>query len=248
MTDSCFLAKLGHFIDLTEQEKDALRTLEESPRTYGPGEVLFEEGDTPADNLYVVAEGRLHSSTTLADGGRAILSLYYPGDLIGTNSVAFETSAVTTLTSVESTLCRFPRSGLKTLFAQFPRLAALFYAIAALENVSLQDRLKSIGRTNGKVRIGALILEILYRLRLTNEDLGNRVELCLTQADIGDAVGLTNVHVHRCLKELEQEGLIERGSGAVTVVHPDLLAERSDFVDRWRNIDTSWFPDPTHSA
>lgn len=244
MAESCFLAKISHFLELTSREKDALISLEESPRHYEAGTAVHEEGESSADALYVVREGRLHASTMLADGARAILRIFYPGDVLGTSNIAFPKAAATTITSVPSTLCRFPRSRLNDIFEQHPRLSALFYAISALENVTLEDRLKSIGRTEGKARIGALILEILNRLRTTHPEIDDTVELNLTQADIGDAVGLTNVHVHRCLKELAVDGLIQRTGSRVTVLQEERLAEMSHFTNRWGSIDTSWFPGP----
>lgn len=242
MAESCFLTKIGRFLELTERERDALIELEEAPRRFESGAVIHEEGESSAEALYVVREGRLHASTMLADGARAILRIFYPGDVLGTSNMAFPVAAATIVTSVPSTLCRFPRSRLNNIFSDHPRLAALFYAMSALENVTLEDRLKSIGRTEGKARIGALILEILHRLRMTHPEIGNTIELNLTQADIGDAVGLTNVHVHRCLKELAADRLIDRQGMRVTVLDEAGLAAMAHFVNRWGGIDTSWFP------
>lgn len=244
MAESCFLAKLKHYIELTESERSALRTLEEPPKAFAAGSVIYEEQESPAGNLYLVDEGRLHSSTALADGSRAILRIYYPGDIIGVNSIAFERSATTTVTSVPTGLCKFPRSRLAEVFENHPRLATLFYALAALENVALQDRLKSIGRTDGKSRIAALIMDVLSRLRTTSPDMPPTVNLMMTQGDIGDAVGLTNVHVHRCLKELADEGFIRRHGSEITVLREEELVERAHFINRYRSIDTSWFPPP----
>lgn len=245
MSDSsCFIQKLQHYMPLTEKEREALGRLEENPRTYEPGDVIYAEGRDSAEALYIIKEGRLHSSTILADGSRAILKIHFPGDMLGTASVPFETATATTVVAARSCLCRFPRKGLKMIFEEHPRLAALFYAIAALENVALQDRLKSIGRTEGKARVGALILDTLSRLRVTSGEPSGAVELNMTQSDMGDAVGLTNIHVNRCLRELAAEGFIKRSGGAVTVLDEARLSDVSHYTDRYRRIVTDWFPEP----
>ncbi|MBV7257840.1 Crp/Fnr family transcriptional regulator [Pacificimonas sp. WHA3] len=242
VSDSCFINKLDHYLQLTEREKLDLLVLEESPQVYEAGTVLYAEDKDEADALYIVQSGRLHASTVLADGGRALLKLHFAGDIVGTSNIPF-TTAISTVTVVrEARLCRFPRSSLTTLFEVHPRLAALFYSVGMLENVSLTDRLRSIGRTDGLSRIGSLLLEITSRLRVTNKDFGNEVELHMTQADIGDAVGLTHVHVNRMLRELADQGLIERTGSTVTILDEDRLREVAHFTERYHRIETDWFP------
>ncbi|MEE4350129.1 MAG: Crp/Fnr family transcriptional regulator [Pacificimonas sp.] len=243
MNNSCFIDKLQHYLPLTPVEKQALGKLEEDPKPYEPGSVIFEEERDSADHLYVVQEGRVHTSTLLADGTRAILRISFPGDFLGTNSIPFRDAVSTAVVAVPSKLCRFPRKGLRPIFEDHPRIAALFYAVAMLENVSMQDRLKSVGRTEGTARVGALILESLCRLRITNRDMTNRFDMHMTQADMGDAVGLTNIHVNRCLKQLAADGLIERQGSVIKVLDEARLRSESHFIDRFGEIETDWFPD-----
>lgn len=65
----------------------------------------------------------------------------------------------------------------------------------------------------------------------------------LTQSDIGDAIGLTNVTVSRVLSEFEHDDLIERPNGELIIRDEQALRELCDFTDRHSDMDTSWFPD-----
>ena len=47
--------------------------------------------------------------------------------------------------------------------------------------------------------------------------IGSEFVLGLTQEEIGDATGLTAVHVNRMLRQLEDDRLIAREGGRVTV-------------------------------
>ena len=67
-------------------------------------------------------------------------------------------------------------------------------------------------------------------------------ELPLTQADIGDAVGLTKVHVNRTIREMERRGLIERIGKRVRIKNEAELAAQVGFVDRYAEIATDWLP------
>src|SRR3546814_14715698 len=59
-------------------------------------------------------------------------------------------------------------------------------------------------------RVARLVLELFVRCR--TQWPGNRIEemyLPLTQEHIGDATGLTFVHVNRILRTLRKEGVVE---------------------------------------
>ncbi len=128
------------------------------------------------------------------------------------------------------------------LFKTQPRLAALLYATFSVESVAMSDRLASLGRTDAKSRIATLLLEILSRLRVTETQMTDTFELNLTQADIGDAVGLTKVHVNRTLKEMDGDGLIAREGRMVRVLDEARMIDLADFKDRHGDIATDWFP------
>jgi CRP-like cAMP-binding protein len=244
VTDSCLAERLGHYIALTGGEKRALAKLEETPADMDAGQVLFEEGE-PLRELFVVKKGWFLSSTLLIDGERQILRLHFPGDTMGTASVAFEQASATVSVVQDATVCRYPRARLGELFEAHPRLAALFYAVGMLENVDLCDRLTALGRTDGKSRLANFFLSIFARMRILHgEDLDD-LEIPLRQVDLGDAAGLTEVHVYRLLKQMEEEGLVARTRRRVKIIDEDRLVEIAQFRNRFAKIDTSWFPPPS---
>ncbi|PZO91822.1 MAG: transcriptional regulator [Sphingomonas sanxanigenens] len=238
---SCFVEKLNHHLLLTDAEKRALAVLEDNPEPLDAGKTLVEEGDS-GDGLYVLREGLLLSASLLKGGERQILRIYHSGDLVGTTGIPWRRAPASATAIVDSVVCHFPRAALREIFIAHPRLAALFYSIGMIENVALSDRLKSLGRTEGKARVAAFLLEMLGRLRITDRNVTNRYDLRLTQADIGDAVGLTPVHVNRMLRELTEEGCILRDGRSIAIADEQQLAEYCEFIDRYRDIDTSWFP------
>ena len=241
MTDSCFVTRLQHYLPLTPAETDALVTLEDNPEVVRAGETLFEEGE-PMDMLALVKTGWMISSTLLRDGARQILRVHLDGDLLNPTTVSWTESACTVTAALDSVVCRFPRRALTAIFDDHPRLAALFFAVAMVETVDLCDRLRAIGRTNGKARLAQFFLSTLARQNVTGRVGEETLTLPLTQADLADAVGLTNIHVNRLLRELDEERLIERSRGAVTVLKPADLGRLAQWTDRFGRLDTSWFP------
>ena len=65
-----------------------------------------------------------------------------------------------------------------------------------------------IGRRSARGRIAHLLCEVLTRLKAVGLAEELSCELPITQSDLGDALGLSVVHVNRVLQELRGEGLI----------------------------------------
>ena len=71
---------------------------------------------------------------------------------------------------------------------------------------------------------------------------GGEIHLPLTQEEIGDATGLTAVHVNRMMRSLVDDGIIERnGGGMVRILDDGRLCIDANYTDRTL-IDASWLP------
>jgi CRP-like cAMP-binding protein len=108
----------------------------------------------------------------------------------------------------------------------------------------MTDRLAAIGRTAAKARVAALLLEIRDRLRIADPHIGDSFSPGITQEEIGDATGLTAVHVNRMLRQLEEEGMIAREGGRVSFRNEARLIRAANYVNRYAALDLSWLPAP----
>jgi CRP/FNR family transcriptional regulator, anaerobic regulatory protein len=113
--------------------------------------------------------------------------------------------------------------------------------------VALADRLTSLGRTDGRARISALLLELLSRQQITNGHAPDTLELFLSQTEIADAVGLTKVHVNRLLREMTEANLIARRGRQVQLLDLDALYRISGYVNRQTYLADDWYPHPDHA-
>lgn len=238
---SALTARLSHYLRLTDEERDAIDWAERLERRVPAGAPLLEAGG-PVENLFVVQQGWLHSSIRLQSGARQILRFHYPGDLIGTSSIAWSRAAATLTAVSDCIVSDLPKANLGRIFAAHGRLGALIYAMGAAENVALADRLSSVGRTDALHRLATLLLDILARLRVTAGGVVDTIELPLTQTDIGDALGLTKVHVNRTFREMEARGMIARSGRRITVLDEAGMIAFTGFVDRYDEIATDWLP------
>ncbi len=241
MPASCFANVLSEHIELTPSEVAALDRLEERPRALKRGGILRRSNDQAGD-LYVLRSGLMMTYVLLGDGSRQILRFHFPGEMLGLSGLVYRQASETICAVADSVVCPFDRGTLAGIVEDHPRLAAMILAIAQIERVTLTDRLAALGRTSAKARVGALLLDWRSRLRARGGAAGETFALMLTQEEVGDATGLTAVHVNRMLRQLEEEGLIAREGQRITIRDDRALAAATNYVDRYRNLDLGWLP------
>lgn len=241
MGGSCLAERLSRHVRLSAGEQQALDRLEEQDRQCRRGATVISESAAPRE-LFIVRKGWLHSSVTLGNGSRQIMRFHFQGDILGLPLLAFPASPESLTAVTDVTLCPFSRERLATLMGEHPRLAALILSLTVAERVALADRLASIGRTSARARVSSLLCEIYRRLRMLGLAEDGAVQLPLTQEDIGDATGLTSVHVNRMMRGLSEDGIIARCAGQYHVLDEERLCAEARFVDR-SGLETAWLPE-----
>jgi cAMP-binding proteins - catabolite gene activator and regulatory subunit of cAMP-dependent protein kinases len=174
---------------------------------------VFAEGDSVEDFLFLV-QGWAFRYRLLDDGRRQVLNFLVPGDVVGPFAPTAQ-HFVAALTDVA--VCRLPRRELACGTRYCPGLCAAIEALMVTEFDMLAERTVSLGRRNAKERVAHLLLELFERLKRVELVDGNSFEIPLTQEIIGDAVGLSVVHVNRTLRVLREEGLATVGFGRATI-------------------------------
>ena len=234
---------LSELVDLTAGERKALEKLEERQRQVRRGAILQRENEA-CNELHILRKGLMMSYVLLDDGSRQILRFLYPGDLLGVSSVIYREAPETLCALSECVVSPFDRVQFAEIIADHPRLSAMILVYSQIERVALTDRLAALGRTSAKARVAALLIELRNRLRATDKSVTNVFSLGLTQEEVGDATGLTAVHVNRMLRQLEEEQLIAREGGRVTLLDEAALCRAANYVNRFERLDLSWLPKP----
>src|SRR4051794_13826927 len=83
-----------------------------------------------------------------------------------------------------------------------------------------EEWIVNLGSRNAYSRIGHLICEVFLKLKAVELTKGNSFDFPITQAEMGDATGLSTVHVNRSIMELRKDGLMILEKGRCTI--PDL--------------------------
>jgi CRP-like cAMP-binding protein len=226
---------------LSANERQALERLEERERHLRRGGTLQRENDRSSE-MYVLAKGMMMSSVLLDDGSRQILRFHFAGDMLAESGLVYREATETITALSDCVVCPFERSAFASLIIDHPRLSALIMVYNQIERAALTDRLAALGRTSAKARVAAILIEIRNRMRMLDKGISTSFVVGLTQEEIGDATGLTAVHVNRMLRQLEDERMIAREAGRVTFVDERGLEREANFVDRYAKLDLGWLP------
>jgi CRP-like cAMP-binding protein len=224
MEKSCILRHMNSYARLSTADESLLASLEENPQPHCPDVQLYHEGDA-ANAFHTVLEGWLYAYRALQDGTRQVLDIYVPGDVIGLREFAFSHRLAGVVALTPGQLCEFPKSRLTQVFRQSPTLSNLFFAIAAREQAVLMERLVNLGRRSAVQRLAHLTLELYLRLQRTNEFDDHHFMMPIPQHVLGDALGLSAVHVSRTFTELREQGLMIREGMEIYI--PDLKRLKS---------------------
>jgi CRP/FNR family transcriptional regulator len=122
-----------------------------------------------------------------------------------------------------------PHEALGPLSIEHPEIGLQLARLVSRDRNLSYDHLTSIGRRSARERVAHLLLELFVRARAQWP--GHRIEemhLPLTQEHIGDATGLTGVHVSRVLRNLRNERIVQFHYRRLTILDPDRLVDVAD--------------------
>ncbi|MGE5722619.1 MAG: Crp/Fnr family transcriptional regulator [Sphingomonadales bacterium] len=232
---------MGGWLELTTEERRFLDGLESRSVSFRRRAMLANEGDE-VESAYVVKQGWVATSTDLADGSRQLRRLHVPADIAGMPGLAMRHHAENIVALTDVVVSPFGKDAVRSLFASFPRLSAMMFAISQIERVSLGDRLSCVGRLSAKARIAFVLLDILHRLRGVDRSIGSTFVLHITREEMADITGITPIHVSRKWSELAREGLVARAGQQVTLLDEARLLSLSGYVNRMGDLDLSCLP------
>ena len=228
--------KLARFVPLTEAELYLLDTLLVSEEQFPADADIIDEGMQPR-SVFLLQEGMAIRYRNLADGRRQIMTFLLPGDLC--NPHMFLLSAmdhsIGTLTPVR--IAALSREKLMGVFATHPRVSAALWWNSLQEEAMLHERIVSLGRRDARERIAFLLCELLWRYDAMGLAEGGVYSLPLTQTELGDAIGLTAVHVNRVLREFRMEGLISIERRMLKVLDVEELQKVAGFNKAYLHFD-----------
>lgn len=197
-----------------------------------PKATLYDAGSKPK-YVYTLFNGWMAMYQTSRSGRRQILRFALPGDFLGfqANSKGIISHSVSAIS--ESIVCAFPRDSLIDLFEKQPALALRLATMESRDMSLCQHHQAFSSSKDAHESIAFLLLELFHRTQLqmrhNYDPVTNSIAFPVTQEDIGDAVGLTSIHVNRVMRQFRKLGLIECNRKKLQILGEEKLAEIGEF-------------------
>jgi CRP-like cAMP-binding protein len=230
------LRMLEGFVALPEPDRQAILDLPFTLREVEAHTYLVREGDVPMVSA-VLVKGFAYRHKISGNGGRQVVSLHIPGDALDMQHLFLDVADHNVQTLTRATVAIVPRAALREIARDRPAVGHAMFISVAVEASIFREWILNIGRRNARTRIAHILCE--FAARLQRRGLGNEqgYELPMTQEQLGDATGLTPVHVNRMLKELEREDFLSRTGRFVSFKDWPRLKDAADFQPRYLHLE-----------
>ena len=235
---SPLIRKLEQLFPLTSEERELLEAACSRAIQMDGDQDVVREGDQPSD-CNLLLEGIVCRYKLLEDGKRQIFSFHIPGDIFDAQSFLLETMDHSVATLTRCRIAVIPHKMIRRITEEYPRIARAIWKDTLVDAAIFREWMASIGRRSAYQRIAHLMCEMVVKFHAVGlADDHRRIDWPMTQNGLGDALGLSLVHVNRTLQELRGEDLITLRDGTLIVHDWDALTRAGQFEPRYMHLRT----------
>jgi CRP-like cAMP-binding protein len=229
--------RLSRRCALSKADLAAVEHLPHSVRHVNPNAYLIREGEPPRAVCSLLLEGMAFKHKLTAEGARQIISIHLPGDLLDLQHLFLNIAdhSVQALTEIE--VAEIDRKALQAIALERPAIAQALWIDGLIDASICREWILNVGRRNARGKIAHILCEIAVRMRAAELIDRPDFHLPVTQEQLGDATGLTSVHVNRTLKSLGQDGLIDHSGRAIAIRDWEGIQKVGDFNPLYLHLD-----------
>jgi CRP-like cAMP-binding protein len=222
------LQKLASQSTLAEDETEALLALPYSLAHLKRGEFIVREG-ARATHCCVLLSGFAHRSKVTGEGDRQILSVHLRGDLVDLQNSNIEIADHSVEALTDADVAFIARQDIIDIAARYPNVARALWKETVIDGSITREWLLNVGHRDARQRISHLLCELALRQEAAGICSEPQYEWPMIQEQIGDAMGLTSVHVNRTMQGLRAEGLLRTTGRKMTILNWLGLQSAGDF-------------------
>lgn len=223
-----FLKRILRRDTLSDDEKAAIEEAADGLQSFAAGTDLVREGERPNVSTLLV-DGFATRYRVLANGERQITSIHVPGDFVDLHSFVLKTMDHSVGALSDCRVVTFPHTALRHITESHPHLTRVMWLLTMLDAALHREWLVVMGGLPAARSMAHLICELHVRLQVVGLADEHGFTLPMTQSDLGDALGLSSVHVNRVLQELRGAGLISWQGQSVRILDWIRLQELAEF-------------------
>jgi CRP-like cAMP-binding protein len=230
------IRKLESIAQVNDTERRALGSLPLRLKRYADNDDIVQQGDALSE-CCLVLEGFLCRYKILGRGQRQIVSFHIPGDMPDAQSLHLKVIDHSLGALASSQVAFIPHAAMNDIMRDHPRLAAAFWRDTLIDAAIFREWLCGLGRRHAYERLAHLVCELFVKYQAVGLTRDGSFELPLTQAEYGDALGLSTVHVNRSIQALRHEGLIASKGSRTRILDWEGLKKAGDFDPTYLHLE-----------
>ena len=230
------IEKLGRRDALSDEERAILERASARVVEFSADETMAREHDRPSHSTLILS-GWAARYTILGDGRRQITAFHVPGDFVDLHSFLLKVMdhGIVALTPCKAALVA--HDALQEITQEHPHLARLLWLNTLIDGAILRQWLIGAGKRRAGEHMAHLFCELFTRLQVVGQTKSNSFRIPITQAEFGDALGLSAVHTNRTLQMLRGEGLIEWNAGTIALPDWERISAFAEFDPTYLNLE-----------
>ena len=187
------------------------------------GEFFFLQGD-PAENMYLLVDGRVKLSQAGPDGGQALIKVLTPFSLFALVAITTASSYLVTAQAAQDSLALYwTRRDLMEFVLRVPQMAENAMRIMAEQLQEITERFRQVTTERVERRLVYTLFRLAAQAGKQVEE-GVLINLTLTRQDLAEMSGTTLYTVSRMLSSWEKQGLVLSSREQVIICNPHGLA------------------------
>ena len=181
------------------------------------------------ENVHLVSSGWACRYSTLPGGRRRIQSLQLGGDFIDLQGFTLKRIDYSALALTRCRLAVIPHAKLRVISETMPHLTRLLWLTTVVDAAIQRQWLLGAGQRSALQRAAHLLCEVFTRLEVAELNDGDAFHLPLTQAELGDTLGISLVHANRVVGDLRARGIVRWRGEQVTILDWAALRALAEF-------------------
>ena len=230
------LRKIEYRNKLSGEDRAALLALPFVVKSFERHQYVVRDREL-ATHSCVLLSGFAVRSKIVIGGSRQILSIHIKGETVDLQNSLLRIADHSVQMLTPGKVAMIPREEMLRIAFDRPAIGKLMWQDTLVDASIFREWIANVGRRDARTRIAHLLCEFSLRLKVAGMGEQTGYELPMSQEQLGDATGLTSVHVNRTIKALERDGLITRVSPrSIHIGDWRKLAETGDFDSNYLHL------------
>jgi CRP-like cAMP-binding protein len=221
------VSKTARHGTLTAADRAAIRGVRAKVSELSVGQDAVRQGDRPEVAVFLL-DGMLARYHTLPTGDRQYLSLHLAGDLPDLQSLFLTTMDHSLGALNRVRLARLLHSDLRSLILKRPGVGFALWRVPLVDAAIFRQAITNNSAREPVARLAHLFCEVFHRSRAGIAP-DRSCPLPMSQAQLGQILGLSSISIHRALTALRKEGSADLRKGRIEILDWRSLVRRAAF-------------------